>query len=419
MARSRLPEHGKPWTEVKATMEAAKAGDSPWYSERAFRGGSYFAGEDVTAVANQAYQLYINTNALFANLAFSSLARYEADLVAMLLEMMNAPEGAIGSLTVGGTESILMAVKTARDWARDAHPQAGAPEVIVPRAAHPGFDKSAHLMGFSAVRVLNSVDFGADVEAMRTAITPNTFMLVASAPSYPFGVTDPVAEIAALAAEHGLWLHVDACHGGFIFPFAKKLGYAFPDYDFAVPGVTSISVDVHKLGYSNKGVSALMFREAALEAYQRYTFDTWPSGVYSTANLTGSRSGGGLASAWAVAHYLGEAGYLRIVGKILKARDALVAGIGAIPELSVWGEPHAYLIAYGSEEIDIFAVDDGMTERGWLTMRGLEPDSVHLFVDASHEPPVVQRYLADLAKVVAQVKAGKIKARGEGAVYAT
>ena len=418
MAKRTLPAHGKPWTEVKAAMETAKSDDIPWYSERAFRGGSYFGGEDVVAVANQAYQLYINTNALFANLSFSSLARYEADLVAMLLEMMNAPEGAVGSLTIGGTESILMAVKTARDWARDAHPEASAPEVIVPRAAHPGFDKSAHLMGFTAVRVPHSVDFRADVEAMRAAINPNTFMMVASAPSYPYGVTDPVAEIADLAAEHGLWLHVDACHGGFIFPFSRKLGYTFPDYDFTVPGVTSISVDVHKLGYSNKGVSALLFREAAYEAYQRYTFDEWPSGVYSTANLTGSRSGGGVASAWAVAHYLGEAGYLRIVGKILAARDALVAGIDAIPELSVLGEPHAYLIAYGSDEIDIFAVDYGMTERGWLAMRGREPDSVHLFVDASHEPPVVDRYLADLAEVVAQVISGEIEARGEGAVYA-
>ena len=419
MVERKFPARGKPWAEVKTAMEAAKSDDSPWYSERAFRGGSYFAGEDVVAVANQAYQLYINTNALFGNLSFPSLAGYETDLVAMLLEMMSAPEDAAGSLTVGGTESILMAVKTARDWAREAHPGASQPEVIVPRAAHPAFDKSAHLMGFTATRVPTSVDFRADVEAMRAAITPNTFMLVASAPSYPYGVTDPVAEIATLAAKHGFWLHVDACHGGFIFPFAKKLGYRFPDYDFAVPGVTSISVDVHKLGYSNKGVSALLFREAALEAYQRYTFDEWPSGVYSTANLTGSRSGGGLASAWAVTRYLGEEGYLRIVGKILTARDSLVAGIDAIPGLSVWGEPHAYLVAYGSDEVDIFAVDDGMTERGWLTMRGLEPDSVHLFVDGSHQPAVVERYLADLADVVAEVKAGNIEARGEGAVYAT
>jgi len=419
MAKPAFPARGKTWAEVKSAMEAAKGADAPWYSERAFRGGSYFAGEDVVAVANQAYQLYINTNALFGNLAFPSLTGFESDLVAMLLEMMDAPDGAIGSLTVGGTESILMAVKTARDWARDAHPQATAPEIIVPRAAHPGFDKSAHLMGFAAVRVPKSVDFRADVAAMRAAITPNTFMLVASAPSYPYGVTDPVAEIADLAAEHNLWLHVDACHGGFIFPFAKKLGYRFPDYDFSVPGVTSISVDVHKLGYSNKGVSALLFREAALEAYQRYTFDEWPSGVYSTANLTGSRSGGGVASAWAVAHYLGEEGYLRLVGVILKARDSIATGIAAIPGLRVWGEPHAYMIAYGSDEIDIFAVDDGMIERGWRAMRGLEPDSVHLFVDASHEPAVVERYLADLADVVAQVKAGKIEARGEGAVYAT
>ena len=228
MAKGTLPVQGKPWSEVRSAMEAAKGEDSPWYSERAFRGGSYFASEDVTAVrqpglpALHQHQRAVRQPRLPKPRALRNRSRRHA------AGDDERAQGAIGSLTVGGTESILMAVKTARDWARDAHPQATAPEVIVPRAAHPGFDKSAHLMGFSAVRVPTSVDFRADVEAMRAAINPNTFMLVASAPSYPSGSPIRSPRSPTSPPEHGLWLHVDACHGGFIFPFARKLGYAFP-----------------------------------------------------------------------------------------------------------------------------------------------------------------------------------------------
>jgi len=266
------------------------------------------------------------------------------------------------------------------------------------------------------VRMTKSPDFCADVEAMARAINDNTIMLAASAPSYPLGVTDAIVEIAALAEKHGLWLHVDACNGGFVLPFARKLGYPIPDYDFVVPGVTSISVDVHKLGYANKGVSTLLLRDASLETYQRYTFEAWPAGLFSTQNMIGSRSGGGLASAWAVLHYLGERGYLEIVGKILDTRERFMDGIRAINGLEIWGEPHAYVIAFGSNTFDIFAVDEGMAGRGWLSSRLLEPPAIHLFLDMSHES-IVDDYLRDLAEVVEEVKAGKRKSRGKQAVY--
>jgi glutamate/tyrosine decarboxylase-like PLP-dependent enzyme len=252
---------------------------------------------------------------------------------------------------------------------------------------------------------------------MTAAVNHNTILLAASAPSYPFGVTDPVGEIASLAAEHGLWLHVDACNGGFVFPFARKLGYSVPEYDFALPGVTSISVDVHKLGYANKGVSSLLLRDAGLEEYQRYTFDAWPSGLYSTQNLLGSRSGGGLASAWAVMNYLGEEGYREIAAAILAVRDSFVDGIRAIEGLDIWGEPHAYLLAFGSGSFDIFAVDEGMAARGWLGSRLADPPAIHLFFDRSHEGSA-DDYIRDLAEVVAAVKEGKIRSRGRQALYA-
>ena len=219
MSNNQLPPHGHNWEEVKTEMEHAQKDDSPWYSERMFIGGSYFGGEDVVKIANEAYQMYINYNGLYATKVFPSLVRYETDIVGALLEMMNAPMGASGSITTGGTESLIMAVKTAYAWAHDHRPGITAPEIVVPYAAHPAFDKTAHLMGIKTVRMTRSPDFRADIEAIERAINGNTIMLAASAPSYPFGITDPISEIASLAKKHGLWLHVDACHGGFIFPF--------------------------------------------------------------------------------------------------------------------------------------------------------------------------------------------------------
>lgn len=416
MSNSQLPPHGRNWEKVKAEMKAAQKDDSPWYSERMFIGGSYFGGEEIVKVANEAYQMYINYNGLYATKVFPSLVRYESDIVGALLGMMNAPNCASGGITTGGTESLIMAVKTAHAWAHDHRSGATEPEILIPHAAHPAFDKTAHLMGIRAVRLTQSDDFRADVEAMERAINTNTIMLAASAPSYPFGVTDPIPEIAALAERHGLWLHVDACHGGFIFPFASKLGYSIPDYDFAVPGVTSISVDVHKLGYANKGVSSLLLRDANLETYQRYTFDAWPSGTYSTQNLMGSRSGGGLASAWAVLNYLGEEGYLERVGEILDTRERFLDGIRRIDGLEIWGEPQAYLIAFGSKTFDIFAVDEGMSQRGWMGSRLQDPPAIHLFLDLSHSA-IVDAYLHDLVDVVRAVKSGEIQSREQGASY--
>ncbi len=416
MSNNPLPPHGRNWEKVKAEMEVAQEEDSPWYNERMFIGGSYFGGEDVVKVANEAYQMYINYNALYATKIFPSLVGYETDIVSALLEMMNAPMRASGSITTGGTESLIMAVKTAHAWAHDHRPGATVPEIVVPHAAHPAFDKTAHLMGIKAVRITQSPDFRADVEAIERTINDNTIMLAASAPSYPFGVTDPISEIAALAEKYGLWLHVDACHGGFIFPFARKLGYPIPDYDFAVPYVTSISVDVHKLGYANKGVSALLLRDTSLETYQRYAFEDWPPGMYSTQNLMGSRSGGGLASAWAVLNYLGEDGYLERVSKILDTRVRFLDGIREIDGLEIWGKPEAYLIAFGSNTFDIFAVDEGMAERGWLASRLIDPPAIHLFLDMSHTS-IVDDYLHDLTEVVNAVKSGKLQSREKGALY--
>jgi glutamate/tyrosine decarboxylase-like PLP-dependent enzyme len=260
---------------------------------------------------------------------FPSLVRYEAEVVAMALDMLEAPEGAGGGITTGGTESILMAVRTARDWAREHRPQAVRPELILPETAHPAFEKAAQLVGVSVRRMSRSPGYRADVEAMAAAVGDQTIMLVGSAPPYPYALVDPIERIAALAEQHGLWMHVDACVGGFVLPFVRELGHPVPPFDFAVPGVMSISADLHKFGYSGRGASLLLLRDKANERYQRFSSGAWPSGTYSTLNFGGSRNGGAIASSWAVMRYLGRSGYRSRVAGILKTKAKLARGLAA------------------------------------------------------------------------------------------
>ncbi|MDP6392064.1 MAG: aminotransferase class V-fold PLP-dependent enzyme [Arenicellales bacterium] len=417
MSDIRFPALGSDRESVLQNLEQGRSSDPPWYGPRLFIGGSYFGGQDVLQVANDASRIYQNHNALYAGQRFPALVQIESELVSACLDLLNGSAGAGGSLTSGGTESLLLAVMTARDWAADQRPVPGIPEIVIPEAAHPGLDKAAHLMGLKACRLPESTDYRADPAQLAAAIGDNTIMLIASAPSYPFGVTDPVNEIAQLARDRHLWCHVDACHGGFVLPFARQLERAVPEFDFAVAGVSSISVDIHKLGYANKGVSTLLLHDASLEQYQRYSFDDWPAGLYSTAGLSGSRSAGGPASAWAVMHYLGEAGYRKIVSEILAARDRLIGGIESIAGLRVLGEPDAYLVAVTSDEIDILAVDDFMAERGWTGGQLKRPPAIHLFLDRSNMISI-DHYLNDLADAAGRVRAGERADPRAAQVYA-
>jgi len=411
MRKNRVfPALGRSWDEVNASITEARKDDLPWHSRKIFK-PAYYAGDDVVEVANRAFDLYMSENALYGGTSYPSLKRFETECIRMTLELLG------GSVSAGGTESNIMAVKTARDWARIHKPRATAPEMVVARTAHPSFNKGAHMLGVKVVRMKKSVDWVADVDAMAAAVNDNTIMVVGSAPPYPYGVVDPITEIAAIAQRHGLWMHVDGCLGAMVLPFARKLGEPIPDFDFTVPGVTSISGDLHKFGYANKGVSVLLLRDAGLEAYQRSTFDEWPSGTYSTPNIVGSRSGGAVASAWAVMNYLGEEGYLRIAGALIAIKKRLIAGINAIDGLEVWGTPHGHHITFGSRSVDIMTVGDGMEERGWMCGRGTEPPYLLLFLNMAHTD-AVDDYLSDLAGVVKAVKAGKVKRRATEAVYA-
>lgn len=356
----------------------------------------------MTAIAKEAYSLYFSENGLNPG-AFPSLRRFETEVISMAAGLLGGDENVVGNMTSGGTESILMAVKTARDWARANRPQVRRPEIVLPLTAHPAFDKAAEYFGLKIVHTPVSGDSRADVEAMRKAAGPDTILLVGSAPSYPHGVVDPIAEIAALAQERGILCHVDACVGGFMLPFARKLGYPIPAFDFSLPGVTSISADLHKYGYAAKGASLILYRDASLRRHQLTAYTDWPGGIYASPTMLGTRPGGAIAAAWAVMNYLGEEGYLRLAATTMETAVKLRAGIDAIPGLHVLSDPDISVMAIGSDTLNVYEVADEMTLRGWHLDRQQFPPSLHLTVHYGHAA-VAGAFLDDLAASTVQAK---------------
>ena len=323
MTRPALPEHGVSWCQLKPRMKSLTEGDFDW---RAGRLALYVfdAGDDVRAVAKDAYAMFITENGL-GPAAFPSLRRMEVDVVGFGLSLLGAPEGACGDMTSGGTESILMAVKTCRDYWR-AQDEAKRTEIVVPQSAHPAFNKAAEYLGLTVKRVPVADDFTADVNAMAAAVDEHTMMVVASAPCFPYGVIDDIEGLSRLAVDADIWLHVDACVGGYFAPFARMNGVNLPPFDFALPGVRSMSADLHKYGYAAKGASTVFYRSAALREYQMFRFGDWPTGDMVTPTLAGTRPGGAIAAAWAVMNYLGCDGYRDKARIVVETREKYQRG---------------------------------------------------------------------------------------------
>ena len=396
-----LPAAGKDKRALLREMKAARAHDVHWREGRVFS-LVFYAGEDVHQVAEEAYEMFFSENALNPT-AFPSLRRFESEVIAMTAGLLGGDEQVVGNMTSGGTESLLMTMLTAREWARDHHPEIALPEVVLPDTAHPAFDKAAHYFGMKLVRTPVREDFRADVPAMARAITPNTVLLVASAPSYPQGVVDPVSEIAALARERGLLCHVDACVGGMMLPFVERLGRPVPAWDFRTPGVTSISVDLHKYGYAAKGSSVILYRNKALRRYQLFATIDWSGGIYASPTMAGTRPGGVIAAAWAVMTCLGEEGYLRIARAVMEARDKIKAGVEAIPGLKILSNPDISVMAIASDEFDVYLLADEMSVRGWHLDRQQFPPSLHMTLHYGHKD-IPEAFLRDLRASVDAVR---------------
>lgn len=397
MTRARLPKQGIPRDELFEAMRARKRKDADWRGARTWS-LCYPAGEEVDDVLAEANQLYLYENALNP-FRFPSLREMEVDVVGIALSLLNAPDQGDGCMTSGGTESILMAMKTARDRAR-AERGIEQATIVAPYSAHPAFAKAASYLRMELVQIPLRDDHRADVRAAERLVDDRTAVVVGSAPCYPFGVVDPIPELAALALRRGASFHADACLGGFLWPFWEAIGEAVPPFDFRVEGVTTISADVHKYGYATKGASTVCHRDGEhLRRYQLFAFRDWPGGGYASFAMAGARPAAPIAAAWAILHWLGEAGYVRLARKIRDTTRKLQDGIRAIPGLYVLGDPEMSLFAFGSTRDDVFAICDGMDDRGWHLDRQTGPDALHLMVSPEHEK-VADRFLADLRECV-------------------
>lgn len=414
----KLPPRGAGRDEVLARMDDLRARDAD------FRGGKTFsliynAGDEVFDLLDEAARRFQHTNALSLS-AFPSLRRFEADVLSIAADLFHGGEGAAGNLTSGGTESICMAVKTARDHAREARPHITRPEMIVPATVHPAFHKAAHYFDVTPVVVPIGEDLRVAPETVEAAITDNTILLVGSAPCFPFGVIDPIPQLSEIAVRRNLLLHVDACVGGFFLPFLEKLDIpearAIPAWDFRLPGVTSISADLHKYGFASKGASVVLYRTRELRRKQFFAYADWPGGLYGSPTMTGSRGGGPIAAAWSVLQFLGEEGFLDLARRTMTTTRKLLDGIREIPGLRILGNPPMSIYAFTSDTLDVYALGEILETQGWRLDRQQMPPSLHMMVSPAHER-VADQFLADLRTGAKEIEGKPPAMDGMAAMY--
>lgn len=407
MATAQLPQFGTPRDHLIRELESARAGDVDWRAGRLPGFYVHFARDDVEEIGKEAFNRFFSSNALGPG-AFPSIRRFETELVNWVLDLFHAPDTAYGTVTSGGTESIFQAVKTARDRALAETPGLAEPKIVAPYSAHPAFSKAAKYLRMKIERVPLTADLRPDLAGVAAAIDDDTVLLVGSAPEFTYGMIDQIEELAGLASRNGVWMHVDACVGGFIAPFAERLGHEVPRWDFRVPGVTSISADLHKYGFAPKGASVVAFRDEACRPYQIFDFDGWSRGRYVTPTFAGTRSGANIAAAWAVMKYLGMEGYLEIAREILAKAELLRTGIDSIDGIEVCGDPRLSVMSFCSPELDIHGIAAGLGERGWYTVApSPDPPAINLGLLSLAFGAVAGSWLEDLREVVESVKAGE------------
>src|SRR3954451_2743128 len=394
---ARLPRAGTPAPDLLAEIDRRRAREPDVHGARLF-GLVYPTGNhDLEELLAD-----VNRRCLFGNalnpFKFPEVARYEGEVVAITGGLVHLPAGGGGSMTSGGTESILMSMLVNRERALARGVE--RPQIVVPESAHPAYNKAAHYFGMDVVRTPLDAGYRADVGAIRDAVGPDTAVVVASAFNYPYGVMDPVADIAAIAAERGIGCHVDACIGGFVLPFMEALGREVPPWDFRVEGVTEMSADVHKYGYAPKGASVVLHRDAYWFGHQFFVFSDWGSGLYGSPGVAGAKPAAPIATAWTVLHALGRDGYVEIMRGLLETVDAVRACIEDLPGVELVGDPIGPVLAMRSDTIDLDAVGDVLDDRGWHVNRNVAPKGLHVMLSPAHAS-VVEDLVRDLTDAVA------------------
>ena len=393
-----FPKKGRKGSEVLKELKELKKNDIDWKNGKSF-GLVYYPGDEYADTINTAFQEYRNENTINPQ-SFPGIQQCHNEVVSMVKSLLNAPENAAGVMTSGGTESILLSVKTAKDYSKYMHKLMDVPEIILPKTAHPAFLKAASYFGLTPRLFDVGNDGNAKSDDVEKLINKNTVLIVASAPSYPHGVIDDIQGISELALKHKILFHVDCCIGGFMLPFLDKSKNAIPDFDFNLEGVTSMSVDIHKYGYSAKGASVLIYRYRSIRKHQFSVFTSWPGGLYGSTTLLGTKSGGSIAAAWTAINTIGEDGYKDLAKKSMLAKESIIDTINSIPELKLIAKPSMSLIAFGSDDIDIFEVADELSLKGWSFGRIQNPNGIHLVVSQIHYGKVVHQFNKDLRDAV-------------------
>jgi glutamate/tyrosine decarboxylase-like PLP-dependent enzyme len=394
-----IPEQGIAGAKLIAMLDDHKSDDAAWSQGKTF-GFVYHPGEQKAKLSEE-YQAAFQYESTLNPSAFPSLRKFEKEVLGMARDLMHGGPRVAGSISTGGTESIFLALKVARDMAMERGVKETAFEVLLPATAHPAFLKACHYLSLKPVLVPVDVNGRALPEAMQDAISSRTILMAASAPCFPYGVVDPVQQLGALALKHRLLFHVDACMGGFMLPFMEELGYEVPVFDFRVPGVTSISLDAHKYGYAPKGCSILLYRNRKLRKKQFFIHTEWSGGIFASTTFMGTKSGGPLAGCWAIMNHLGRKGYREIVKEVMLTSLRIREGISAIDGLEIVGDPDMSLLAFTSRAGNIFNIGDALSRKGWYLDRLQFPDALHLTITRLNIG-MEEEFLKDLAGVLGE-----------------
>ena len=403
-----LPEQGLPAEAIAAALTSFKAGDLEWKRGTVW-GYIYPVEPEIEAVGKAAYMDFLTENALDPTV-FPSVMVLENRIVRLACDHLQGGPDASGNFTSGGTESILLACKTARDYARAVRPEVTRPAIVLPITAHAAFHKAAHYLGLDVIRVPVDPDtFRATGEAVAAAITDQTVLVVASSPSYAHGVVDDVVGIAAAAQARGVPCHVDGCVGAWLLPFFRELGEDIPPFDFSVPGVSSISMDLHKYAFCPKGASLVLYADKAYRAHQFYACAGWTGYTVVNATVQSTKTGGPVAAAWATLHAFGREGYLAKARALLGAHKAIVEGVGRIDGIRMLGTPEMCMGAFASDDprVNVFHIADEMKQRGWYVQPQLGIDGYPQNIHLSVNPGVSDQVAPMLASLAESVEAAR------------
>ncbi|KAG9275418.1 sphingosine-1-phosphate lyase 1 [Astyanax mexicanus] len=412
-----LPAQGLTQKQVLDSIRQYQTLNEVQWTKGKVSGAVYWGDEKLTELLVKVYGEFAWSNPLHPDI-FPGVRKMEAEVVRMACTLFNGGPESCGTVTSGGTESILMACKAYRDMAYERGIK--HPEIIAPISVHAAFDKAAHYFGMKLIHIpLEKKTMKVDVKAMKRAISKNTAMLVCSAPQFPHGIVDPIVEVGKLAERYNIPFHVDACLGGFLIVFMEKAGFKLEPFDFRVKGVTSISADTHKYGYAPKGSSVVLYSDKKYRHYQFFVAPDWQGGIYASPSMAGSRPGGIIAACWATMMHMGENGYVDATRKVVQTTRTIAAGLRKIEGIFVFGNPEVSVVAIGSDDFDVFRLSNALTSKGWNLNSLQFPSSIHICVTMRHTMPgVAEHFINDVKEGVAVImKNPKEKTTGMGAIY--